>query len=273
MHPVDYRERDREWLGLETTDGGRSARLVVREDLVNPAGTLYGGTAVAAAVTLMESISDRFVVWTTVQFVSTCALGETLEMETVISAAGRRSSQLRVVARAGGREVFVALGALGTARGGDTNGQWEQMPDVPPPEDCLRLDFTERAVPWPVERSHIDIVDRRIAVPRSGDVDNQVAMWSRMPQHPSTSPAMLGWHADMLGMAVAKAKPGLYGGTSLDNTIRFGPPVDTEWVLVDLRAHSLVEGYGHGTVHVWAPDGSLVATGGQTCIVRPLPYR
>lgn len=271
MQSVEYRQRDREWLGLETADGGRTARLPVRADLVNPAGTLYGGSAVAAAVTLMESIADRFVVWTTVQFISTCELGDVLEMETVVSATGNRSSQLRVVARVGDREIFVALGALGTPRGGDTNGQWERMPDVPSPDECETLDFSLRSPAFPAERSHIDIVDRRVAVPRSGDVPNQVALWSRMPQHPSTSPAMLGWHADMLGMAVAKAKPGMYGGTSLDNTIRFCQPVESEWVLVDMRAHALVGGYGHGTVHVWAPDGSLVATGGQTCIVRPLP--
>lgn len=265
----DYRESDRLWLGLETTDGGRRSVLEVRPELVNPGGALYGGAAVATAVTLMESLTDRFVVWTTVQFVASCGVGEILEMDTVVSAAGRRTSQLRVVATVAGREIFVALGALGTARPGGLDGQWEVMPDVSPPQDSEPLTWSAPSGWQPPESSHLDLGERRVAVPEGPAEVNRLLVWSRMKDHPSASPAMMGWQADMLGMAVAQARPGITGGTSLDNTIRFGRPVESDWVLVDMRAHAMVDGYGHGTVHLWSEAGVLVATAAQTCIMRP----
>jgi acyl-CoA thioesterase len=79
---------------------------------------------------------------------------------------------------------------------------------------------------------------------------------------------MLGLLADMLAVAVRQGSGGLTRGTSLDNTLRVGSPADVDWVLVDLRAHMLVGGYGHGRVHLWAPDGRLLATGGQTVLMR-----
>jgi acyl-CoA thioesterase len=55
------------------------------------------------------------------------------------------------------------------------------------------------------------------------------------------------------------------GGTSLDNSLRFGriPEGDT-WVLLDLRAHMAAGAHAHGSVHVWSPDGQLLAVGGQS---------
>ena len=35
---------------------------------------------------------------------------------------------------------------------------------------------------------------------------------------------------------------------------------------VDLVAH----GFGHGTVHLWAEDGTLLATASQSAVVRPI---
>jgi acyl-CoA thioesterase len=75
---------------------------------------------------------------------------------------------------------------------------------------------------------------------------------------------MLGFLADFVPMGVARAAGRAGAGTSLDNTIRFGPPTDSEWVLVGLDPHLAHGGYGHGTAHLWAPDGTLVATASQT---------
>jgi len=32
--------------------------------------------------------------------------------------------------------------------------------------------------------------------------------------------------------------------------------------------HALAEGFGHGLVHLWAEDGTLLATASQSAIVR-----
>ena len=44
--------------------------------------------------------------------------------------------------------------------------------------------------------------------------------------------------------------------------------VPTEWVLLDIRIHAVDRGFGHGLVHMFADDGTLLATASQSCIVR-----
>jgi acyl-CoA thioesterase len=79
-----------------------------------------------------------------------------------------------------------------------------------------------------------------------------------------TTPATLGFLADMVPIAVCRAAGVEGAGTSLDNSLRVGRLVDTEWVLVELEAHAAADGYGYGVSHLWAPDGTLLATGSQT---------
>jgi acyl-CoA thioesterase len=44
--------------------------------------------------------------------------------------------------------------------------------------------------------------------------------------------------------------------------------VPTEWVLLDVRIHGIANGFGHGLVHLWSEDGTLLATASQSVIVR-----
>jgi acyl-CoA thioesterase len=44
--------------------------------------------------------------------------------------------------------------------------------------------------------------------------------------------------------------------------------VPTTWVLVDIKVHGLARGFGHGLVHMYAEDGTLMATASQSCIAR-----
>ena len=61
---------------------------------------------------------------------------------------------------------------------------------------------------------------------------------------------------------------------SLDNTLRVThqttPPVVTEpsWVLADIRVHAIRDGFGHGLVHLWSEDATLLATASQSTTVR-----
>jgi hypothetical protein len=47
--------------------------------------------------------------------------------------------------------------------------------------------------------------------------------------------------------------------------------VPTEWVLLDIRIDAVAHGFGHGTVHLWSQDGSLLASASQSTIVRMMP--
>ena len=69
-------------------------------------------------------------------------------------------------------------------------------------------------------------------------------------------------------MGVGQALGLLAGGNSLDNTLRVARLVPTEWVMLDIRVHAVDHGFGHGLVHLWAQDGTLLATASQSCIVR-----
>ena len=51
------------------------------------------------------------------------------------------------------------------------------------------------------------------------------------------------------------------GGSSLDNTMRFGRLVPTEWVLLDMHIQLAQRGFGHGSVNLFAEDGTLLAVG------------
>jgi len=73
---------------------------------------------------------------------------------------------------------------------------------------------------------------------------------------------------DFVPMAVGQALGVRGGGNSLDNTLRVARLVPTEWVLLDIRVHAVSRGFGHGLVHMFAEDGTLMATASQSCIVR-----
>ena len=73
---------------------------------------------------------------------------------------------------------------------------------------------------------------------------------------------------DFVPMGVGQALGVRGGGNSLDNTLRIVDLVPTEWVLLDIRVHAVERGFGHGLVHMFAEDGTLLATASQSCIVR-----
>ena len=74
--------------------------------------------------------------------------------------------------------------------------------------------------------------------------------------------------ADFLPSGVGNALGTAAGGNSLDNTIRFAKAAPTQWVLADLRIHAASQGFVHGRVHLFAQDGTLLATASQSMILR-----
>ena len=99
--------------------------------------------------------------------------------------------------------------------------------------------------------------------------DGQTLMWARIPDViadvDATTLAILG---DFVPMGVGQALGRRGGGNSLDNTLRVGRTVPTDWVLMDIRVHAVERGFGHGLVHMFAEDGTLLATASQSVIAR-----
>lgn len=259
------RAADRAFLGLELAADGTGSFPLTRA-LCRHDGRLYGGTAVAAAIAMAEHVAGRRCLWATVQFVSGLAtVGDRLHCTAEVLAAGRRTSQVRVTVRVGDQEICGALGATAVPKERALTGVFQDAPSVAAPEDSEEFQF-----PIPARlREAMDDRQRHMELRIARRLDGsagptgELLFWSRVAGRQAT-PAIIGYLADMVPMSVVKAAGRLGGGTSLDNTLRIAHPADTEWVLLQLDPHVALGGYGHGTAHVWSPDGVLMATASQT---------
>ena len=98
--------------------------------------------------------------------------------------------------------------------------------------------------------------------------DGTASMWVRMPGL-AASAASLAVLGDYVPWGIAQSLgTWTIRSNSLDNTLRIARIVPTEWVLLDIRIGGIRDGFGHGLVHLWAEDGTLLATASQSAIVR-----
>jgi acyl-CoA thioesterase len=218
-------------------------------------GKFYGGTGIAAATASMEAETGRKALWTSVQFAASADTGDRLDCDIEVLAGGRRTSQVRVTGSVDGRLVFTAIGATGEARQGPLNVQFGAMPDAPPPEECpswsapIRERFPEGEPGW------LAISDLRQVSP--------TRMWMRMVDAPLTRP-IVAFLADIVPSGVVRASGHQGAGTSLDNSIRFGPDPDGDWMLVDIEPYLISGGYVHGAARLWSSTGRLLGVASQT---------
>ncbi|MDZ7733073.1 MAG: thioesterase family protein [Acidimicrobiia bacterium] len=120
--------------------------------------------------------------------------------------------------------------------------------------ESLRAAPRSRARPWRSRRS----AGRRLLR----------ALWVRLPQGLEVTGAALAILGDFVPFGIGQALGVGAGGKSLDNTLRVVSLVPTEWVLLDVHIHAISRGFGHGRVHLWSEDGTLLAIASQSAIVR-----
>ena len=82
------------------------------------------------------------------------------------------------------------------------------------------------------------------------------------------SAAALAIVGDYVPFGISQSLGHRAGGNSLDNTLRVASRAPTDWILADIRVHAVAHGFGHGLVHLWAEDGTLLGTASQSTIVR-----
>lgn len=256
-----------ELLGLLVDDDRSRTSYELVPHLARTDGALYGGTALAASLEAFEVASGRPALWCTTQFSATTTIGAQIDQTVEVLAEGRNVAQVRLTASTEGRLLYSALGATGfprTGPAGAAEGTGPAMPEVAPPSaaparerhaeaDVGFSTITEfRQVPYPP--------DPVTEAERPG----RIAMWAKLRGTTKHTPASLAFLADMVPIAICHATGVPGAGTSLDNTLRVGHLVESEWVLLDLEGHIARDGYGHGAVHIWSADGVLMATGSQT---------
>jgi acyl-CoA thioesterase len=259
----------RSFLGLRQSHNPYRWSMEVTQGVSTMGGFLFGGSGLGAAISAMEGTSGRQTIWATAQYLSYAKPGEILDIDVTIAVEGHQMTQARAVCHVGNREILTVNAALGE-RPMEVSGQWETMPDVASPDQC-----EPRLHRLPVDGTISDRIDERLAKGRGYDEldgtpgDGQTLMWARIPDVidgvDAASLAVLG---DFVPMGVGQALGVRGGGNSLDNTLRVVHLVPTEWVLLDIRVHAVERGFGHGLVHMFAEDGTLLATASQSCIVR-----
>jgi acyl-CoA thioesterase II len=256
-----------EFMGLEPTEDSHRWRLPVTKEVTSGMGALFGGVGLGAAVEAMERHTGRPLVWATAQYLSFTRPPSVLDIEVVDAAMGHKTSQVRATAHVGDFEILTVNAAMGK-RDFPYEGSWAVMPDVPAPEDCPARITDER-----MQGRLMSRMEMRIAIGRGPEAfpgppgDGRSALWARIPglDVSSTTLSILG---DIVPFGISQSLGVRAGGNSLDNTIRVVKLVPTDWMLLDVRIQAVVNGFGHGLAHIWAQDGTLLATASQSAMVR-----
>jgi acyl-CoA thioesterase len=258
-----------EFLGLEATHNPHRWHFPVTAGLSTGGGFLFGGCGLGAAIAAMESTSGRPVVWATAQYLSYARTASVVDVDVTIAVAGRQITQARAIGHVVDREIFTVNAALGS-RDLDVSESWSTPLDVPRPEAC-----DPRPMRVPGETSIMSRLDLRLAAAQAWeDLEGRPApagrsaLWARIPEMLDPSAAALAILGDYVPFGIGQALGAFAGGNSLDNTLRVIRLVPTEWVLLDIQVDGIERGFGHGTVHLHAEDGTLMATASQSTIVR-----
>jgi acyl-CoA thioesterase-2 len=246
----------------------RRWRMPIVRGLISGTGALFGGCGLGACIEVAEQLSGRSLVWATAQYLTFARPPSVLELDGLEVVRGHQISQVRVLAHVGDQEILTVLAALGD-RPHPLAGQWANRPEVAPPDDCPPRELLHRH-----EGTIQDRLESRVARARKPDElpgppgDGNSALWVRLPGLAEMSAAGLAIIGDFVPFGISQALGVRAGGNSLDNTLRVARLVPTEWVLADIRVHAIANGFGHGLVHLWAEDGTLLGTASQSTIVR-----
>lgn len=230
---------------------------------------LFGGVGMAASIHAMEQTCQRPVIWATAQYLSFALPGKIVDLDVWVPVAGRLTSQANVLLHIEDQKVISVQAALG-ARDGEAPDQWVTMPAVSPPEDCREVNYwrgdgTGLNARLEIRVAHGLFHGESVLGQRS---DGRLVFWLRSREGHIADARMLAIAADYIASAIAHATGVHAGGNSLDNTIRYGKIVPCEWILCDVQIEAMAGGIVHGRMHLYSPDGVLMATASQSMIMR-----
>jgi acyl-CoA thioesterase II len=229
-------------------------------------GRLFGGAGLAASIAALEAATERSALWATAQFVGSAEIGEHIDCHTEVVAAGYNTSQARVTATTDGRIIFLALGSTARSRDDGFGADLGTMPAVPGADECASWVPEFPVLPETITaRGPFATAELRLAKADDGSTH----LWARMKAS-TQSRLTLAYLSDFVPSAVLRAAGRNGGGTSLDNSIRFGPAPapDTDWILIETDPYLADSGYVHGAARLWSADGRLLAVASQTAVAK-----
>lgn len=238
-----------------TDDPLRFTLPVAPEFCVGPPDRRFmmGGIGLGSAILALEQATGRPLIWATSQYLSFAPPEGVVEIDVALPVRGRNVSQARAISRAGDEEIITVQAALGS-RPDERVAQYVRMPDVPPPD---AFDPVPHEHPGP---SLFDRLDRRRIEGDATDHEGHARVWMRTLTDEPITPGLLAVFADFLPGAI----PITRGSSSLDNTLRIQALRPTEWCLLDARISALGAGFFHGEMHLFAENGTLLATASQS---------
>ncbi len=251
---------DAAYLGINTTPDESVWELPVTDKVTGGKGQLFGGCAVGAAASLLESVTARPVAWVGCQFVGSARPDDTITLSAQIVAQGRSITQAVVHGTIDGQPQSTVLAALGTKAFPDDSPS-RPMPKLAGPDQCERLDF-DPGQGGLNERVDIRSVDPQTSTPRTTS-----RFWFRFAGATSGDVLSVSVAADFFPPSLSAAIGRRVFGASLDNTIRFIDRAECDWLLIEMTVDSVHNGIAHGTSHIWAENGQLAAIASQTCAV------
>lgn len=258
----------RSFLGLQPTHNPMRWVLPVVPGISTGGNFLFGGCGLGAAIAALEATTGRRVVWAAAQYLSYARPPEVMDIDVTIAVGGKKTTQARAVGHVADREILTVNAALGE-RPMPHEGQWSRMPSVPSPAECPHHGHRLANEDSIMRRLDVRLAEGRDWAALDGTPGSgRCALWARMPEVLEMSAAALAILGDYVPFGVGQALGEMAGGNSLDNTLRVVRLVPTEWVLIDIHVHAVQNGFGHGLVHLWAENGTLLATASQSCIVR-----
>lgn len=260
------------FFGLEPTHNPHRWYLPVRPAIATGHRFLFGGVGLGASIEALERTCERPVVWATAQYLDFAMVDQIVDLDVTIASSGRYTTQARVTGHVGEREIFTVNAALGR-RPVPQSGSFAEFPGAPDPEEC-----DVRSDRWDVGETIGSHTEARLVTARQwAEVEGhpapggRVTLWLRMIDV-ETGPGVLAIFGDYVPYGITQALGRPMFANSLDNTLRVVRHEPTDWVLADIRVHAVHHGFGHGLVHLWSRDGTLLATASQSAIVRePTP--
>jgi acyl-CoA thioesterase len=192
-----------------------------------------------------------------------------MDIDVTLAVVGHQITQARAVCRVGDREILTVNAAVGE-RPFEHAHSFVTMPDVPPPSALVQREHR-----GDVSNTIHEKMEERFVIGRELEDldgtpnDGRTLMWARIPDViDGVDTATLAVLGDFVPMGVGQALGIRGGGNSLDNTLRVVRLVPTKWVLLDIHIQGVERGFGHGTVNMFAEDGTFLATASQSCIAR-----
>lgn len=239
-------------------------RLDVTKDvLVGPPERqfLMGGVGLGSAICAMEWAADRPLIWAAAQFLSSGAPADVIEIDVELLVVGGKVTQARSTSKAGDKVILTVTASLG-GRDDRPTVQIAKMPKVAAPDTC-----DNKPSDFPSSDDMQRRFEKRTAY--QSDEEGVERLWFRPTHRELVTPGLLAIIADFLAGGHSQAA----GSSSLDNTLRIHNIVQTEWILLDTHFTGFASGAFHGHTHLFAQDGTLLATAGQTGMMPKLGNR